>query len=69
MEKFYTTKDIAKMLGYSSPRTFLFAAKKANKERQDILINQVWNARIPAKVGRNILWFKSAVDNILKESK
>ena len=70
MKHYYKVTDIIKFLDYKSPRTFLFAANKATKEnKNDLLIVKIWKARVPSKIGRQIVWLKESVDNILEGKK
>jgi hypothetical protein len=62
---FYTTNEVAALLTYSCPQTFLYAAKKKNNQ----IVNEIWEARIAAKIGKRILFRKEEVDNILKKFK
>lgn len=59
---FYTTKELSTLLRYESPRTFLVALRKKNTD----LMRELWSARIPAKVGRRILWNIDIINQILK---
>lgn len=62
---FYNATEISKLLTYKHPQSFLLAVKNKKSE----LVNRMWEERIPAKVGRQILWRKEAADAILKEFK
>lgn len=60
---YYKTDEISNLLRYGSPRTFLQAVKL----RTTPTMVKIWEARIPSKVGRNILWDKVKIDKIIKE--
>lgn len=59
---FYTTNELAALLRYKHPRTFLVALR--NKTTP--LLEKLWEARLPAKVGKRILWHKQTTDRILE---
>ena len=60
---YYKTNEIASLLRYESPRTFLQAVKL----RTTPTMVKIWESRLPNKVGRNILWNKSQIDKIIAE--
>ena len=59
---FYLTHEVSEKLRYASPRTFLVACKSADSS----LIRKILKTRVAGKVGKNILWNKSQVDQILE---
>ncbi len=63
--EYYETHEIAVILKYKSPRAFLAAIRNKTSP----LLCELWEARVSAKVGRNILWPKQKIDNILKALK
>ena len=65
---YYTTKELSELLRYKTPRTFLHAIR-GNKVVRTEFLQKIWDFRIPAKVGRRILWDKEEIDKVLKELK
>ncbi len=65
---YYETHEVAALLkgSYKSPRTFLAAIRSKERRLTSPLLCELWEARIAAKIGRNILWPKQKIDNILK---
>jgi len=60
---YYSTDEIASILKYKTPQTFLQAIR--NKDRNELL-DKIWGTKLSGKVGKRILWKKSKVDQILK---
>ena len=66
MSKFFSTKEVSKIMGYSCPKAFCFAAKKAVNKKKDNLLVKIWESRIPNL--RYHKWLKTTVNKTIEAS-
>lgn len=58
---FYKTQEVSDILRYECPKAFLIACKEQKSE----LIKKILTAKFSEKVGKNILWNKKIIDEVL----
>lgn len=63
-DEFYRIEDIRKKFGYKTGPILLFAMREA---KVNTLLSDIWNTRLPQKVGRNFLFPKDEVHKVYKK--